>query len=184
MAVARKPAPKAEAAKAAPAPVLAPVAQTAVPAAAESAATGVEAVMRKSAEQTIAGAREAQEQFRKAVEQGIAQSRTAYDKLKVAAEEATGSIESSYSAATKGVNDLNAKAIDAIKAQSEATLEHVKAVMAAKSVSEAIQLQSAHMRAQFEAFTAQAKDMAALAQKIANDASEPLKATFAKGFAA
>jgi phasin len=165
------------AALAAPAPVSAPVpmapAPTAIP-------MNVEAI-RKTAEQTMAGA---QEQFRKVVEQSVEQSRATYDKMKAAAEEATSSIESSYSVASNGVTTFNAKAIDAMKAQSEATLEHVKAVMAAKSVGEAIALQTSHARKQFETFSAQAKEMAELAQKIATEATAPLKSTFAKGFAA
>ena len=188
MAVARKPAAKAPVAPvAAKAPVIAkaPVAAvTTPPASVKVAAADVETVLRKTAEQTFAGARDAQEQFRKVVEQSVAQSRTAYDKMKVVAEEATGSLESSYSAASKGVSAFNAKAIDALKSQSDATLEHVKAVMGAKSLGEAIALQSAHARKQFEAFSAQAKEMAELAQKIATEATEPLKATFGKGFKA
>ncbi len=185
MAVAsRKPSTKAARA---PAPVVEAVkadlaAATVSPAVIEAAKANVESTVRQATEQTFAGAREAQEQFRKAVEQSVAQSRAAYEKLRHVAEEATGSLESSYTAATKGVNSFNAKAIDALKAQSEATLEHVKSVMSAKSLGEAIALQSAHARKQFETFSAQAKDFAELAQKIATEAAEPLKASFSKGF--
>lgn len=182
MANIRKPAPKpASAAK--PAPVAAVVEPAVVAAEIPAVVEKVETVVRQGAEQAIAGARDAQEQFRKAVEQGMSQSRAAYDKLRVAAEEATGSLETSYSAATKGVSDLGAKAIDALKAQSEASLEHFKSVMAAKSIVEAFNLQTAHARSQFEIFTAQAREMTELAQKVATAATEPLKATFAKSFA-
>ncbi len=101
----------------------------------------------------------------------------------VAAEGATGTLEASYSAASKGVNDINAKAIDAVKSHSEASLEHVKAVMAAKTVGEAIALQTAHARKQFETFAAQSKEFGELMQKVAADSFEPLKSGFAKGFA-
>ncbi len=132
--------------------------------------------------QPFPGAHEAQEQFRKAVEQSVTQSRAAYEKLKTAAEQATGSLETSYSVATKGVNSLNAKAIDALKAQADVTMEHMKSVMAAKTVGEAIALQSTHARKQFETLSAQAKDFSEMMQKIAVEATEPLKAVFGKGF--
>jgi phasin len=170
--------------KAALAPMLdvAPVAAAAEPIAPTPA--NVQTIIPNTSEQTLSGARDAQENFRKVVEQSVVQSRAAYDKLKAVAEEATTSLESSYSATSNGVTSLNHKAIDAFKAHSEATLEHVKAVMAAKSIGEAITLQTAHARKQFEALSTQAKEMAELAQKITTDATAPLKATFSKGFAA
>ncbi len=173
VAVAAKPAPVA----AKPAPV------AAMPAAVPVAAAKMEDIAHQAVEQTVTSAKDAQEQFRKVVEQSVAQSRAGYEKMKEAAEAATGSLESSYQAASKGVNALNAKAIDVFKAQSEANLEHVKAVMAAKTVGEAIALQSAHVRKQFDVFSAQAKELATMAQQIAVEAGEPLKASFSKSFA-
>ena len=130
------------------------------------------------------GAAGVQEQFRKAMETGLDQSRASYEKMKSAAETVTGSLESSYEAASKGLAAFNAKAIDALKAQSDATLDHVKAVMGAKTIGEAIALQSAHVRKQFDFFSAQSKEMAAMAQQLATEAGEPLKTTMKKGFAA
>jgi hypothetical protein len=51
-----------------------------------------------------------------------------------------------------------------------------------KSLAEAIELSSAHTRKQFEAVTAQTKDLAALAQKVTSEAVEPVKNGFGKAF--
>ena len=189
MAVARKPMPNKPAAPiAAPAALPPHVEPTLIPPPAaakiEEAAAGVETVLRKSADQTITTAREAHETFRKAVEQSFAQSRATYDKMKDAAEKATSSLETSYAAASKGVTDFNARTIDLMKAQSDAMLDHLKAVMSAKSVSEAITLQTAHARKQFETLTAQTKEMADLARKIATETAEPIKESLTSAFAA
>ena len=44
-----------------------------------------------------------------------------------------------------------------------------------KSASEAVELSTAHLRKQFEAMSAQSKELTALAQKVATEAAEPLK---------
>lgn len=173
MAVARKPAAK-------PVAVTAPAAPEPKKELKTPAAPVVETVV---AEKMLGSAREAQEQFRKAVEDGIAKSREAYEKMRTAAEEATGSLEASYAAATKGVNEFNARAIDAFKTNSEASLDHMKSVMAAKSIGDAIALQSTHARKQFETFAAQTRELSTLAQKIAAASVEPLKSSIGKTFA-
>ena len=47
-----------------------------------------------------------------------------------------------------------------------------------------IELSSAHTRKQFEAVTAQTKDLAALAQKVTTDTAEPVKTGITKAFKA
>jgi len=123
-----------------------------------------------------------QENVRKAVEKGVADTRAAYAKAKTAAEEATGALESSYSTATKGVAAFNTKALDALRANAEANFDFVKAVINAKSVSEFVTLQSEHASRQVEAINTQAKEITALAQKIAAESVEPIKSQVAKTF--
>lgn len=187
MAIARKPAAKSTPAVA-PAPAveaIKPMPAKTVAAAEEPVSAAVKATFASAPtpEQMLGGAQEIQEHFRKAVEDGIARSRDTYEKMRTAAEEATGSLEASYAAATQGVNEFNARAIDVFKANSEANLEHVKSVMAAKSIGDAIALHSAHARKQFETLAEQAKELSTLAQKVAAASVEPLKASFGKTFA-
>ena len=44
-----------------------------------------------------------------------------------------------------------------------------------KSPSELVELSTAHARKQFETLTAQSKELAALAQKVATETAEPIK---------
>jgi len=57
-----------------------------------------------------------------------------------------------------------------------------RALAGVRSVSEAIALQSEHMRKQYETLTAQAKELTALAQQVAADAAGPLKDQLDKAF--
>jgi hypothetical protein len=45
-----------------------------------------------------------------------------------------------------------------------------------------IELSSAHARKQFEALTAQSKELGALAQKVATETAEPIKSGMNKAF--
>ena len=125
----------------------------------------------------------AQENVRVAAERGVEQSRAAYERVKTSAESANASLESSFATAAKGINEINAKAFEALRANSVAAFDLFKALAGVKSVNEAVALHSEHARRQMEALGAQTKEIAALAQKLAADSSEPLKAGFAKAFA-
>jgi phasin len=125
---------------------------------------------------------EIQASMLKVAEQGLEQTRNAYERLRTAAEEATGSFETSYMAAAKGLNEFNSKAIDALKMNADATFDLMKALFGVKTLSEAITLQTEHARKQFEALTAQSGELAEIAKKAAAETAEPLKTSLAKTF--
>ena len=141
-------------------------------------------VLLETAEKAVADARDAQETLRTATQEALVQTRAAYDKMKHAAEDVSDTIESSYVTVTRGIGELNQKALESLKAQADASLEHFKALAAAKSFPEAISLQTEYARRQFEVISNQMKEMTALAQKVAVEAAEPLKASFEKNLAA
>jgi phasin len=143
-----------------------------------------EAAATEMYEAASAPVRDLQENVRKATERGVEETRAAYARVKAAAEEATGSLETSYSTASKGIVEFNTKALDAMRANTDAAFELMKALFSVKSVSEAITLQSEHARKQYEAMSFQAKELANLAQKVATDAAEPIKTTVARTFSA
>jgi len=99
-----------------------------------------------------------------------------------ATEEATDLLEDTYTTAMKGSVDYNLKLIDAARANANATFDFVSELIGVKSLSEVVELSTAHARKQFEAFTQQAKDLTAAAQKLATDTSEPLKTGVSKAF--
>jgi hypothetical protein len=102
--------------------------------------------------------------FREFAERGVAQAKDTYEKMKAAAEEATDVLETTYSTATNAAFDFYGELITA------------------KTLSEVIELSSAHARKQFEALTAQSKELGALAQKVATETAEPIKSGMNKAF--
>jgi phasin len=144
----------------------------------------LDTLIQETAEKAVADARDAQETLRCATEDALVQTRAAYDKMKHAAEDVTETIETSYVTVTRGIGQLNQKALESLKAQADANLEHFKALAAARSLPEAFTLQTDYARKQFESISNQMKEMTALAQKVATEAAEPLKTSFGKSLAA
>ena len=124
---------------------------------------------------------ELQEMFRAAVESNIEQSKAAYARLKSSAEEATDTIETAYKTASAGSIELNNKAIELMRDNTNALFDFAKSLTAAKSLSDIVVLQTEHARKQFETLNAQAKEISGLVQKIATESAGPLNAAVAKG---
>src|SRR5581483_6211918 len=113
--------------------------------------------------------------FRELAEKSVSQAKEAYEKMKSATEEATDLIEDTYATASRGASDYGLKCIEVARANTNAALDFCSGLMTVKSLSEAVELSTAHARKQFEALTAQSKDLAALAQKVATETAEPVK---------
>ena len=120
--------------------------------------------------------------FREFAERGVAQAKDTYEKMKAAAEEATDVLETTYSTAAKGASEYGLKVIDTARVNTNAAFDFYGELITAKSLSEVIEMSSAHARKQFEALTVQGKELSALAQKVATDASEPIKSGMNKAF--
>jgi phasin len=120
--------------------------------------------------------------FREFAERGVAQAKDTYEKMKAAAEEATDVLETTYSTASKGASDYGLKVIEAARANTNSAFDFAGELLAAKTISEVVELYSAHARKQFEAMTAQSKELGALAQKLATETTEPLKSGMSKVF--
>jgi len=120
--------------------------------------------------------------FREFAERGVAQAKDTYEKMKAAAEEATDVLETTYSTASKGASDYGLKVIEAARTNTNSAFDFAGELLAAKTISEVVELTSAHARKQFEAITAQSKELSALAQKLAAETTEPLKSGVSKVF--
>ena len=120
--------------------------------------------------------------FRDFAEKGVAQAKDTYEKVKAATEEATDMIEESYTTATKGATDYGLKMIDVARINSNAAFDFVSELMTARTISEVVELSSTHARKQFETLSTQSKELAALAQKVAAETSEPIKNGVTKAF--
>jgi phasin len=120
--------------------------------------------------------------FREIAEKGVAQAKDAYEKVKAATEEATDLIEDTYTTAVKGTVDYNLKVIEAARANANAAFDFASELIGVKSLSEVVELTTAHARKQFEAVTEQTKELTAAAQKLAAETAEPIKAGVTKAF--
>src|SRR4051812_19703558 len=120
--------------------------------------------------------------FREMAEKSVSQAKETYEKMKSAAEQATDLIEDTYATASKGASDYGLKCIEAARENTNASFDFATKLMSVKSLSEMVELSTAHARKQFEAMTAQSKDLAALAQKVTADTVEPVKESVSKAF--
>src|SRR6266850_862713 len=118
---------------------------------------------------------EAPAAFRDLAERSLSQAKDNYEKMKSAAEEATGLLEETYSTASKGAADYGLKLIEVARTNTNAAFDYASELFGAKSLSEVIELSGAHARKQFEALSAQSRELATLAQKVATEAAEPIK---------
>lgn len=117
---------------------------------------------------------------RELAEKSVQSAREAYEKIKVSAEETTDLLEDTYSTASKGVAEYNAAALESLRTNVNAAFDFVGALFAAKSVSEAVEISTGHVRKQFDVLSAQTKELSTLAQKVATDTAEPIKASVEK----
>ncbi len=120
--------------------------------------------------------------FREMAEKGIAQAKEQYEKMKAAAEEATEMLEGTYATASKGCSGYSLKLIENARANTDATFDLMTELVTAKSYAEMVELSSSFMRKQFEALTAQAKELGEHAQKVATETTEPLKEGLTSAF--
>src|SRR6266581_8146371 len=123
---------------------------------------------------------EVPEQMRAFAEKGVSQARDNYAKFKDVAESHNGTIEAVFTSLSKGASEYSAKLVEMMKANTTTNLDFAQELLGVKSPSEAVELWTSHARKQYEAFTAQAKELAELSQKVATETVEPIKANASK----
>ncbi len=109
------------------------------------------------------------EAFREMAEKGVAQAKVNYEKIQSAAEGATDVLNSAYTTAARGTADYNRKVIEIAATNAHTALDYAHELLGVKSPSEFIELSTAHARKQFEAMTAQTKQLTELAQKVTTE---------------
>ena len=123
---------------------------------------------------------EVPEIVREFAEKSVAQAKDVYAKLKSAAEDTTDMLEDTYTTATKGATEFNLKALEALRSNVNSAFDYTSKLFASKTFAEAVELTSTHVRKQFEALSAQTKDLTTIAQKVTTDTAEPIKASVSK----
>jgi len=118
---------------------------------------------------------EAPAAFRDIAEKSLSHAKDSYERMRSAAEEATGVLETTYATATKGATDYSRKVLELMRHNTNASFDFAAQLLGAKTFSEVVELSTAHARKQFETFSEQSKELAALAQKVATESAEPIK---------
>ena len=113
-------------------------------------------------------------------EKGVSQARDYYAKFKDAAETHNGTMEAVFTTASKGASEYTAKLIEFLKANTTSTLDFAQELFGVKTPAEATELWTSHSRKSFETFSAQAKELAELGQKVATETVEPIKTSASK----
>jgi len=122
------------------------------------------------------------EAFREMAEKGVAQAKDTYEKVKAAAEEATDLLKDTYTTAAKGATDYNLKVIEIARTNTNTVFDYAHELLGVKSLTEFVELSTAHARKQFEVMTAQTKELTELAQKVTTELAEPLKTGVTRAF--
>jgi phasin len=122
------------------------------------------------------------EGMREFAEKGVAQTREVYEKAKATAEEATRIMEEANRAFGKAFAEYNRTALEAGRTNINAAFDWALALAQATSLNEMVEVSTAHMRIRFETMGEQGKELAALAQKAANDTAEPIKSGLSGAF--
>ncbi len=123
-------------------------------------------------------ATEATAAFRDMAEKSIVQAKDTYAKMKTAAEQATGMLEHTYANASKVAADYGLKVIEAARANSNAAFDFATELLSARTMAQMVEISTAHTRKQIESVTEQARELSALAQKLATTTAEPIKEGF------
>lgn len=144
--------------------------------AAEISAPALEAALPAAATEFLKPFADMQENVRAGTEKNVEQLRTHYSALKDNAETATGKLEESLAAAHSGTREFNVAALEFVRAQANVGFAHLQALVAVKSIGEAVKLNQDFAKAQFETLHAHSKTVAELAKKVAGDVAEPVKA--------
>ena len=118
--------------------------------------------------------------FRDLAEKGVSQAKENYERMKAAAEDTSDMLETTYSTLSKGTADYGLKVLEVARYNTNTVFDFYAALMGVKSFAEVVELSTSHARTQVETFTAQAKELTELAQKVAVESAEPVKSGFAK----
>ena len=121
-------------------------------------------------------------EFREITDKGVAHAGDACAKAKVASEEAADLFKNTYATVANAATDYNLKLIEIFRTNTRAAFDYAHELLGVKSPSEFIELSTAQMRKQFDMFSAQNKELYALAQEVASEAAEPIKTNVSEAF--
>jgi len=128
----------------------------------------------------------AAKQVEEAVENASAAFFQGYDEATAVNKESIEAFAKAGEVLTKGAEDVGKAYFDIAQASAEAGIEASKALMAAKSIKDVVDIQSEFARSSFDSFVAESTRLSEMNTKLATAAFAPLQAqlnaAFEKGF--
>ena len=121
------------------------------------------------------------ESVRTLAQKTVTETQNVYERSKTALAAGLDAVEKVFDAAGQGTTALNRKVIDIAQRNVNSGFDFAKSLAAAKTVPEAIQLQTGYWQKQLGTLPKQAEELAALSTKIAADTFEPIEAQVARG---
>lgn len=118
--------------------------------------------------------RDAGETIAHSAELTAREAQAGFDRLRAAGDEAATGVEAILTAASAGVTELNLKALEAVRSTTHAAFEFARALAGARTLSQVVELQTEHVRKQFEAGNEQAREFTELAARISANVVAPL----------
>jgi phasin len=112
--------------------------------------------------------------------QGIARVQEGCEKLKTASAELAEAMRETYSNNAKSATDYGLKVIEISKDNTASAIDFLNHLLASKSVTDVFTLSATHARKAFDTTSAQNKELWGLAQKLAQETSEPIRKQVAK----
>jgi phasin len=123
------------------------------------------------------------EALREVAEKGLNQAKDNFAKFKTVTAETASILESTYATASKGTADYGLKVVEIARTNTNAIFDLAAELLGARTFAQVIEISTAYTSKQMEALTGQAKELSALAQKVAAETTEPIKegiSTFVK----
>lgn len=117
--------------------------------------------------------------FNGLAEQNVIRAKENIEKVKMASGAVNDALREAYSANAKGTADYAAKLIEFSSANTSSAFDFLSHLLGMKSPSEILQLSAAQGCKNFEATTAQSRELWQLTRKIATETADPLKKSFA-----
>jgi len=121
------------------------------------------------------------ETVRSFAEKTVTQTRDVYERSKSPLKADLDAVEKTFDAASRGATALNRKVIDIAQRNVNSGFDLAKSLAGAKTVHEAVDLQTGYWRNRLGTLSAQAEELRVLSTKVAADTLEPIKAQITRG---
>ena len=118
--------------------------------------------------------------FHGLAEQSAGRAKENCEKMKVASGEIADNLREAYASNAKGAADYGAKVMEISSLNVNAAFDFLGSFMAAKSLSDVLNLSATQSRKNLEVASTQNRELWELAQRAAAETAEPIKKSFTK----